>query len=207
MNRKAHWDAVFNRKSPDELTWHQPEPRVSLSLIRRTRVGPEARIVDVGCGASALPGCLLDQGYTSISAVDVSGKALEVARSLLGPRESDVSWYQADLTRFDPPQVWDLWHDRAVFHFLTDPDDQRSYRRGLDRGLAPGGHVIIGGFAPDGPMKCSGLDTVRHNRKSMEAVLGDGYTWKDSVEESHPTPRGGTQAFLYLWFQRTGDSS
>lgn len=202
MNREAHWDAVFSRKSPGQLTWYQAEPEVSLSLIRKTGVGPEARILDVGCGTSSLLGRLLDEGYRSLSGLDVSGKALALARSLLAKRGSQVAWHQADLTRFDPPTTWDLWHDRAVFHFLTDPGDQEAYRNALERALAPKGHVIIGGFAPDGPTKCSGLDVVRHSRESLAAVLGDLYEWRDSVEEIHSTPRGGTQAFLYLWFQR-----
>ena len=205
MDRKQHWDAVYAAKRPEELTWFQAEPAVSLALIRRAGAGPEERVLDVGGGTSLLSSFLLEEGFQDVSALDISGEALARARGQLGVRAQEVEWIEADLLAFDPPRQWSLWHDRAVFHFLTEPEDREAYCRVLNRGLETGGHVIIGTFAPDGPTRCSGLEVVRYSPQTLGAVLGSEYELMGSVPEAHQTPKGGTQSFVYSWFQRRGN--
>ena len=202
MDRKQHWDKVYARKRPVELTWFQEEPTTSLSLIRRAGVGPDARILDVGGGTSRLPSFLLQEGFLRLSVLDVSGQALTIAGTQLGDRAQEIEWLEADLLEFEPLHRWELWHDRALFHFLTEPGDRDAYLRVLSRGLEPGGHVIIATFSLDGPTRCSGLDVVRYSPDSLHSVLGPDYQMRGNVEEAHQTPNGGTQSFLYSWFQR-----
>jgi ubiquinone/menaquinone biosynthesis C-methylase UbiE len=204
MDRKQHWDAVYAAKRTEELTWFQAEPAVSLALIRRAGVGPDETVLDVGGGTSLLSSFLLDEGFQEVSALDISAEALARAKGQMGVRAQEVEWIEADLLAFDPPRQWSLWHDRAVFHFLTEPEDREAYCRALNRGLEPGGHVIIATFAPDGPIRCSGLEVVRYSPQSLGAVLGSEYELKGSVPEAHETPKGGTQSFVYSWFQRRG---
>jgi len=201
-NRKAHWDQVYSKKSPEELTWFQTRPEVSLALIGRTGLAREARIIDVGGGTSRLTAFLLETGYRDLSILDVSDRALELARGSLGSRGSEVEWYGEDLTEFEPPHRWDLWHDRAVFHFLTEESDRDAYRRVLAGAVEPGGHVLIATFSPEGPERCSGLEVVRYNPQSLQAELGPEYELRGSMAETHRTPTGGTQAFVYSWFQK-----
>lgn len=202
MDRRQHWNAVYAAKKPEELTWFQAEPTVSLALIRRSGVALEENVLDAGGGTSLLSSYLLEEGFRKVSALDISGEALARAREQLGNRAQEIDWIEADLLAFDPPRQWSLWHDRAVFHFLTDPEDRDAYCRTLNRGLEPGGHVIIATFAPDGPTRCSGLEVVRYSPESLGAVLGPEYEFRDSVPEVHQTPKGGTQNFVYSWFQR-----
>jgi SAM-dependent methyltransferase len=202
MDRRQHWNAVYAAKKPEELTWFQAEPTVSLALIRRSGVALEENVLDAGGGTSLLSSYLLEEGFRKVSALDISGEALARAREQLGNRAQEIDWIEADLLAFDPPRQWSLWHDRAVFHFLTDPEDRDAYCRTLNRGLEPGGHVIIATFAPDGPTRCSGLEVVRYSPESLGAVLGPEYEFRDSVPEAHQTPKGGTQNFVYSWFQR-----
>lgn len=200
--RKDHWDKVYETREPSELTWYQPRPQRSLELIQEAGLAAGAPIIDVGGGTSLLPRFLLEEGLGPISVLDVSGRALDVARERLGDRASEVEWIESDLLDFDPRKRWDLWHDRAVFHFLTSESDQAAYVRILNRALAPGGHLILATFALDGPQRCSGLDCARHGPESLEALLGRGYHLRRSLDEAHETPKGGSQKFTYCWFQR-----
>lgn len=202
MNRKEHWDRVYGRKRSVELTWFQEVPSTSLLLIRRMGLSSQARILDVGGGTSLLPSFLLQEGFLHLSVLDVSEKGLEVAKAQLGARADGIEWFQGDLLEFEPPHRWDLWHDRALFHFLTSAEDREAYLRVLNRCLEPGGHVIIATFAPEGPSRCSGLDCHRYGPEDLQAVLGSGYELLGSVEEVHATPSGGTQEFVYSWFRR-----
>lgn len=198
--RKEHWEAVYTEKSPLEVSWYQAEPRLSLELIEGTGLSREAAIIDVGGGASVLVDRLLDKGYRDITVLDLSGRALAHARKRLGPRGKDVAWFETDVTEFRPPRQYDLWHDRAVFHFLTDAADRRDYVETLKRSLAPGGHVIIAAFAIGGPEKCSGLDIVQYDSAKMAAELGEGFALVGEKIELHETPWGTGQKFAYFHF-------
>jgi len=203
-DRKRHWNEVYAKKSPEDLTWFQPRPESSLALIRRAGVGPEDWFIDVGGGTSLLTEFLLGEGFKNLSVLDVSGRALVSAKARLGERASEVDWYEADLTTFNPPHLWDVWHDRAVFHFLTEEADRKAYCGVMKESVKPGGHVLIATFALDGPIRCSGLEVVRYDPESLLATLGAEYQLRGSIEEAHRTPTGGTQSFMYSWFQRTG---
>ena len=204
MDRKEHWDRVYSSKEPRELTWFQPRPESSLALIRRTGLGPDAGVLDVGAGTSLLTASLLGEGYHDLSVLDVSPKALEVCRTQMGDRAKDVRWLEADLTAFEPKRRWDLWHDRAVYHFLTEEADRVAYSDALGRALEPGGHLIIAAFDLQGPLRCSGLEVVRYSPESLLEAMGSDFTLRGSLQEAHPTPSGGTQSFMYAWFQRVG---
>jgi len=201
-DRKRHWNEVYSKKGPEDLTWSQPRPDASLSLIRDAGVAPEARILDVGGGTSFLTAFLLEEGYRHLSVLDVSDRALAIAKERTGAWSSEIEWYEADVATFEPPHRWDLWHDRAVFHFMTTKEDRAAYLRTLNASVAPGGHVVIATFAPDGPQRCSGLDCLRYSPEALHAVLGGGYELRGSIEENHETPAGGTQKFVYSWFQK-----
>ena len=202
MNRKQHWETVYASKSPLEVSWYQTEPRLSLQMIAATGAAKDAPIIDVGGGASVLVDRLLDAGYTSLSVLDISGQALVHARSRLGARAAQVEWIEADITAFVPPRSFQVWHDRAVFHFLTAAEDRRKYVEVLRRGLAIGGQLVIAAFAIGGPVKCSGLDIVQYDAAKMTAELGAGFRLLEEQGELHATPSGKEQLFGYFRFQR-----
>ena len=156
----------------------------------------------MGAGASTLVDELLDRGFLSLGALDLSDAALQESRDRLGQRAVEVEWYAEDVTRFRPPRRWMLWHDRALFHFLTDEADRAAYKKVLGRALRPGGYVIIAAFGPEGPSKCSGLDVVRYSPDSLQEELGPEYVWLESLEDPHQTPSGKTQTFVFSLFRR-----
>jgi len=204
MNRKEHWETVYQTKSTTEVSWFQEKPAKSLELIRDTGVGHDAVIIDVGGGASTLADHLLSEGYRHITVLDISAKALESARQRLGERARDIQWVEGDITQVDlPPASCDIWHDRAVFHFLTEPEDRKRYRMVMERSLKPGGHVLLSTFASDGPVRCSGLEVVRYSVEGLRQELGDRYRLLKSLEETHKTPFETEQKFIYGHFQRT----
>ena len=203
VNWKRHWNTVYAGKRPEELSWFQSEPEVSLSLIRRTELSQDAEILDVGGGASSLSSALLKEGFRNTSVLDISSEALSVARTRMGSSATKVEWIEADILGFKPDSQWSLWHDRAVFHFLISPEERRAYLRTLTRGLKPGGHLILATFSLDGPSCCSGLDCVRYSPETLSGVLGAEFLLRESVTEAHKTPSGGTQNFVYSWFQRS----
>ncbi len=202
MNRRDHWETVFREKRTPELSWFQEKPGPSLELIDRCGLTRDSGIIDVGAGAATLVDELLDRGFLSLGALDVSDAALQESRDRLGQRAVEVEWYSADVTRFEPSRRWMLWHDRALFHFLTDEADRAAYKKVLGRALCPGGHVIIATFGPEGPSKCSGLDVVRYSPESLQEELGPEYAWLESLEDPHQTPSGKTQAFIFSLFRR-----
>jgi SAM-dependent methyltransferase len=202
MDRKQHWESVYTNKSPLEVSWYQTEPALSLDLIVTSGVARDAAIIDVGGGASVLVDRLLAAGYTNLSVLDISAQALAHARQRLGAAALRVAWLEADITQFDPPQTYRLWHDRAVFHFLTDAGDRRKYVEALKRGLAPGGQVVMAAFAIGGPLKCSNLDIVQYDTGKLSAELGTGFRLLETRSELHPTPSGKTQQFGYYRFVR-----
>lgn len=198
MSQRDHWEGVYRGKQASEVSWYQPEAKVSLELIRKVAPDLNAEVIDVGGGASTLADGLLDAGYRHVTVLDIAGASLAIARNRLGERASNVAWVETDiLTTGLPGGGYDVWHDRAVFHFLTDPADRARYVEKTRESVKPGGHVIVASFAPDGPTKCSGLEVVRYSPDTMHAQFGEGFRLLDSVREEHHTPSGTTQAFVY----------
>ena len=171
-------------------------------MIEAAGIGPGARVINVGGGASRLVDHLLDRGYRSLTVLDISGSALELGRRRLGHRAALVEWIEADITASAPRGRFDLWHDRAVFHFLTEPDHQRAYANALNACLAPKAHAVIATFAEDGPKRCSGLDVVRYSPQLLCSTLGSGLELVTSRHEQHQTPNGTVQSFVYCLFRR-----
>ena len=206
MAQRDHWDRIYRSRAASDVSWYQPEATVSLELIRRVAPDPDAAIIDVGGGASTLVDGLLDVGYRNVTVLDLAGAALEVARDRLGPRASRVAWVEGDVLTVPLASRYAVWHDRAVFHFLTDPRDRARYVGRTRDAVKSGGHAIVASFAPDGPSRCSGLEVVRYSAEEMHAEFGTGFRRLDSVREEHHTPSGATQAFVYC-LCRVGDAS
>jgi len=204
FDRKEHWEQVYSAKQSTEVSWYQQHPQRSLDLIKATNTDLSARIIDIGGGASTLVDCLLDAGYQNLTVLDISQAAIEQAKSRLAAdqRAARVSWLVQDITELSPDRSYDVWHDRAVFHFLTDANDRASYVRIMSSVLKPGAQAIIATFDLDGPEKCSGLDVVRYSPETMAAVLGDAFQLLESSTEEHVTPGGSTQKFVYCRFAR-----
>lgn len=196
-DRRAHWDKVYAGKAEAELSWYQPVPRASLELIARANPAKDARIIDVGGGESRLVDALLDRGFTDITVLDVSPTALDRAAARLGQRAGLVKWIAADITAWSPPERYDLWHDRAVFHFLVDPRDRAAYVAAMGAGVARGGQVIVGTFAVDGPDRCSGLPVARYDGAGLAKSLGSGFRLVEERREAHVTPAGRVQSFQF----------
>ncbi|HEY6922843.1 MAG TPA: class I SAM-dependent methyltransferase [Steroidobacteraceae bacterium] len=196
-----HWTAIYRKHRASELSWFQAEPTCSLALIEAAGLARSDPILDVGGGASLLVDHLLDRGYQDITVLDLAAPALDAVRARLGPRDQAVTLLHADLAGFVPKRRYGLWHDRAVFHFLTSVEDRRSYLRALDASLHPGGHVVIATFAPDGPARCSGLDVVCYEPSALAATLGPQFALLRVQRELHVTPTGVVQPFQYSLFR------
>jgi SAM-dependent methyltransferase len=197
MNSKAYWDSAHRLRPPTSQSWFQPNPAVSLSLIRRVTTS-QATILDAGGGASTLVDGLLLAGYQKVTVLDLSPAALQQARERLGPEATAVRWIEADLRTAELPAAsFDLWHDRAVFHFLTAAEDRAAYLQQARRAVRPGGFVLMATFADDGPSRCSGLDVVRYSAAALHAALGGDFQLLRSQRERHRTPDGVEQAFVY----------
>jgi len=194
-----HWETVYTSKSDAELSWTQQEPTTSLTLIED--VCPAGRVIDVGGGTSLLAERLLDRGY-AVTVLDISQAAIDRARQRLGARITEVSWIVADVTAGPDLGTFDVWHDRAVFHFLTASGDRAAYAALLARTVPVGGHAVIATFAPDGPEKCSGLEVRRYDSPGLAAELGLRFHLLRSVPELHRTPWGAAQSFQYSLFER-----
>ena len=201
-DQREHWRQAYAGKREDEVGWYQASPDTSLALIENSCAGTEARIIDVGGGASRLVDALLDRGFRRLTVLDIADTGLEQAQERLGGRASRVQWVCADITAWNPVDQYDLWHDRAVFHFLTEKSHRAKYRAALERALAPGGHAIIGTFAPDGPEMCSGLPVMRHDAESLGRELGPAFKDVETVLEDHTTPGGVVQHFQFTRFAR-----
>lgn len=197
----AHWQGVYLAKGAAEVSWFQPSPEPSLRLIAKTGLTNGAAVLDAGGGASTLVDHLFDEGFR-LSVLDIADSALDVARSRLGPRAAEVTWIVADITEWRPTGQFDLWHDRAVFHFLTKPEQRARYLAALKAGLAPSGWLVMATFAPGGPDRCSGLPVCRWSAPELAAELGDDFRLVESVEERHLTPSGVQQAFTWTLFRR-----
>ena len=201
-DRKAHWERIYSDQPPTDVSWYQQEPMTSLSLIRGTGIGHEAPIIDVGGGASVLVDYLYRDGYNYITVLDISARAIAHAKRRLGETAARIEWIEEDVTRFRPRQHYALWHDRAVFHFLTDAADRADYIKVLSSALLPGGHLVIAAFAIGGPDKCSGLDIVQYDAGKMKDELGDAFELLEQRDETHLTPANKEQKFSYFRFNR-----
>lgn len=204
VDRKAHWDAVYREHAADDVSWFQPRAEASLRLIAACGLSREVGLLDVGAGASPLVDDLLAAGYRNVAVLDISPAALAVARQRLGVRAAAVRWYEGDVTEFQPPERFGLWHDRAVFHFLTAPEERARYVAALKAALLPGGHVIIATFALDGPAKCSGLPVARYDAAGLRAELGGEFQLHEQLDETHRTPWQTEQRFSYFRLQQRG---
>lgn len=198
MNLRAHWDYLYQAKGAEHVSWYQRRPALALALIAASGIAKDAGVIDVGGGASTLVDFLLDDGYTRLAVLDLSGIAIRCARARLGVRAAEVEWFEADVTSFEPPHRFGLWHDRAVFHFLTESADRQAYLATLRRALQPGGAVVIATFALDGPSKCSGLDVVRYDEQSILAEFGADFRLHEVRRETHVTPQQSEQRFIYF---------
>lgn len=198
MERHEHWEQVYRTKGPDQVSWFQAEARLSRELIAGAAPNRSAAIIDIGAGASTLVDGLLGVGYRDITVVDISEAALEIAKARLGHAADAVTWRAADVLTADfPAQAFDVWHDRAVFHFLTAATDRARYVAQVRHAVRPGGIVLVATFAEDGPLRCSGLEVARYAPDALHAQFGDDFTLIGSHRELHTTPSGATQAFTY----------
>jgi SAM-dependent methyltransferase len=202
VSRKTHWERVYTTKGEREVSWFQENPVPSLELIGLAGLFTDASIIDIGGGASRLVDALTKRKIGKITVLDLSAVALDAARERLGDKGTDVKWVVADVTTWEPSQTYDLWHDRAAFHFLTDASDRSAYVGNLKKAVRPGGHVIIGTFALDGPERCSGLPIVRYDAGVLGAILGIEFDLMDSRRHDHTTPWGAVQRFQFSTFRR-----
>jgi 2-polyprenyl-3-methyl-5-hydroxy-6-metoxy-1,4-benzoquinol methylase len=203
---ERHWESVYQQNDDELVGWFQAYPALSLRMVQDCTVSADAPIVDVGGGSSRLVDHLLQAGYTDVSVLDLSPTALHLAQKRLGARSQHVAWIEADVTEHRFARKYRIWHDRAVMHFLVDPQDEVRYVERLRHAIPTGGHAIIATFAPDGPQRCSGLPVKRHSAQSMSQVLGAGFEPVRFEYERHRTPSGSEQSFIYGWFRRARDS-
>jgi 2-polyprenyl-3-methyl-5-hydroxy-6-metoxy-1,4-benzoquinol methylase len=200
MDARTHWEKVYKTKAPDAVSWYRPHLETSLALIERTGAGTSSAIIDVGAGESTLADDLLSRGYENITVLDISETAIDVCKNRMGTAAGRIHWLVADVTRTElDTHVYDVWHDRAVFHFLTEPEQRAAYVRNVARSVKRDGHVVVSTFGPGGPMKCSGLDVVRYNADSLHDQFGARFRLVESSKELHRTPFGTTQQFLYCY--------
>jgi SAM-dependent methyltransferase len=202
-SRQAHWEGVYTKKGENEVSWFQENPAPSLELIAQVGATPASAIIDIGGGASRLVDNLIDRDFEDVTVLDLSEAALEAAKGRLGGRAARVHWIAADATVWEPAKVYDVWHDRAAFHFLTEDRDRAAYVVRLERALKVGGHAIIATFALDGPERCSGLPVVRYDPVSLGQTLGRTLRLVDSRQHTHATPWGSDQSFQFSVFRRS----
>jgi SAM-dependent methyltransferase len=202
MGKQAHWEQLYRAKSPGETSWYQPHLETSLDWIADAAKSPSAAIIDVGGGESTLVDDLLARGYDAVTVLDISGAAIRKSQERLGAAAQSVVWLVDDVTTATlPTSSYDVWHDRAVFHFLTRPEQRSAYVRQLVSALKAGGQVVMATFGPEGPLKCSGLDTERYDAESLHRELGSNFQFVHSAIVAHRTPFGTTQQFLYCRFK------
>ena len=204
MSNAAHWENVYRSKPTEQVSWFQIQADMSLAIIRQTGLAPDdARIIDVGAGASVLVDNLLDAGYRRLTVLDIAEPALSVSKARLGERAGLVDWRVGDVTAVDLPEAgFDIWHDRAVFHFLTREEDRRRYVTQVWRAVRPGGFVIVATFGPNGPLQCSNLDVCRYAPEALHGEFGAGYELISHQTELHATPAGKEQEFVYCFCRR-----
>jgi len=203
MELQTHWESIYQTKDPAQVSWYQEHALLSLRLIQQTGVDRKRHIIDVGGGASTLVDDLLLDGFEHVTVLDISDTALQTAQQRLGEKASFVTWIEADITQGKlPHHAYDVWHDRATFHFLTHPEDRQRYVEAVQHAVKPGGHVIVATFALDGPSQCSGLDVTQYDPTSLYNEFGDDFTLIDSTREVHQTPWGSEQRFVYCYCRK-----
>jgi len=203
MNAKTHWESVYGTKAPDAVSWYAAHLLLSMHYVRKAASGRDANIIDVGGGESTLVDDLLDEGYDKLTVLDISATALEVTRRRLGARADKVNWLTGDVLDIELPfGAYDVWHDRAVFHFLTSDEQRQRYVEQVLKALKPGGYAIVGTFGPEGPEKCSGLPVARYDPNTLHARFGAPFQLVDSSIEVHRTPWGAPQQFVYCFCRR-----
>jgi ubiquinone/menaquinone biosynthesis C-methylase UbiE len=200
-NATEHWDTVYGTKATDEVSWYQRQPKTSLRLLTSV-ASPEDALIDVGAGASTLADTLIDSGWSDVTILDVSPAALALVRDRLGERQESVTFVASDVLSWQPEHAFDAWHDRAVFHFLVRPDQREQYVATALRAIRPGGALVLGTFAADGPTQCSGLPTARYDAQTLAAASAPGFTLERSEREDHVTPGGGVQPFTWAVLRR-----
>lgn len=200
MNERKHWEAIYGHKSPEEVSWYRPHLERSLRFIESAALSPTSPILDVGGGTSTLVDDLLERGFSNVSVLDISDIAIRQTKARLGARAKAVTWLAGDITRVELPEHrYDFWHDRAVFHFLTDDDARQRYVSIVRHALKPNGHIVVATFGPSGPERCSGLPVVRYRPEGIHARFGDGFRRVGSASETHQTPWGSEQEFVYCY--------
>ncbi|MFF0918406.1 class I SAM-dependent methyltransferase [Rhizobium leguminosarum] len=200
--KREHWDEVYRTKSADSVSWYQPTPGPSLRALDELQLPATASLIDVGGGASSLVDRLVERGWSDLTVLDIAAPALEVAKARLREEAARIAWVVADVTSWQPDRHYDVWHDRAVFHFLTEPEQRLAYRRALETGTAPGSVVIIATFAPDGPERCSGLPVQRYDAVALATEFSSTFALQRDWREEHATPAGGRQSFQWCVFRR-----
>lgn len=199
---RDHWTTVYDERSPTDVSWYQPEPEPSLRALDRLGGGPSSSFMAIGGGASNLVDALLHRGWRDLTVLDIAASAMEASKGRLGEDAAKVHWEVGDITDWQPSRRYDVWHDRAVFHFLTEPEQREAYRRALSTGVSAGGLVIVATFAPDGPERCSGLPVRRYDAEMLAGELGPSLKLLDSWREDHTTPWGAKQSFNWCAFRR-----
>jgi SAM-dependent methyltransferase len=200
--REQHWRTVYTDKQPEDVSWYQATPEQSLLALDQFGALPSQSLIDIGGGASTLVDALLARGWRDLTVLDIAAPALAAAQARLGDRAAGVTWQVADITAWQPARRYDIWHDRAVFHFLTAPEQRDAYVGALGAGLAQGGLAIIAAFALDGPEKCSGLPVERYDAEKLAQTLGPGFRLEATWRDVHQTPWGASQAFTWCVFRR-----
>ena len=202
FNRKEHWEKIYSTKKLNEVSWYQPTPETSLKFIEELKIPKSASIIDIGGGDSFLIDNLLDLGYSNLTLLDISKKAIERAKKRLGEKGKHVKWIEADASAFTPTKTYDLWHDRAAFHFLTDESEIRRYLLAAENGVKESGNLIIGTFSTDGPKKCSGIEITQYSENSMINKFGKIFKKIDCKIIQHLTPFNTTQSFVFCSFKK-----
>ncbi|MBL4668423.1 MAG: class I SAM-dependent methyltransferase [Flavobacteriales bacterium] len=202
FDKKKHWENIYETKSVNDVSWYQPTPQTSLDFIKESNISFSAKIIDIGGGDSFLVDHLLNLGYTDITVLDISAKAIEKAKTRLKDNANKVKWIIADISNFNPIEQYDIWHDRAAFHFLTDKQEIESYINSTTKGLKENGSLIIGTFSTDGPFKCSGIEIKQYSEKSLEECFSESYRKNKCVIVNHPTPFNTSQNFVFCSFTK-----
>lgn len=201
-DRKEHWNKVYENKKATEVSWYEPMPETSLNYITECKLEKDAAIIDIGGGDSFLAEFLIGQGFTDITVVDISENALNRAKQRLGEKAEEVKWIVSDAAEFVPERQYDLWHDRAAFHFLTEDRQVESYLKTVKQAVKPGGYVVLGTFSETGPTKCSGIEIKQYSISEMQELFSDGFTTMSCKNIDHTTPSGGTQNFTFCSFRK-----
>lgn len=201
-DRKEHWNKVYDSKTPTEVSWYEPMPETSLNYITECKLDNDAAIIDIGGGDSFLAEFLLAKGFTDLTVVDISEKAIERAKKRLGERAEEIKWIVADASEFKPERQYDLWHDRAAFHFLTEDEQVQNYLQTVKRSVKPGGFLVIGTFSENGPKKCSGIEIRQYSVSQMQDLFSDDFTTMSCKNIDHTTPSGGIQNFTFCSFRK-----